>query len=104
MDATVPATQLLSYDAAVAKYKNQRIQFNTQCQATPNTMTLTNDTNIMLYNRSPSDDTLHLGFMGDVTVKAWGFKIVMLSSATLPRAVVVDCNQSQNVAEIAIQK
>ncbi len=97
-------TAALSYSQALALYKDRRIQFNTGCQAIPNNATYKNNTDLMLDNRSPNTRTLHLGFMGDVTIKAWGFKIVMFSSATLPRAVIIDCGQLQNVATISLQK
>lgn len=94
----------ISYNDALALYQGKRVQFNTMCQADPSTATFTNDTTLMLDNRSATTANLHLGFMGNVSIKPWGFKIVQFSSATLPRAIVIDCNQSQNVASISLQK
>lgn len=95
----------LSYNEALALYKDKRIQFDDGCQV-PKSMSRTfkNDTELMLDNRSAETRTLHLGFMGDVTIKPWGFKIVNFSSSQLPRAVVIDCNSLQNVATISLQK
>ena len=92
----------LSYQQALTKYKDKRIQLDTKCQATPNNVTYKNNTSIMIDNRSPVARTLKIG--GVVSVKAWGFKIVNLSSTKLPATWLVDCDKSQNVATILIQK
>ena len=92
----------LSYQNALAKYKDVRIQLNANCQADPTQMTFKNGTEIMMDNRSPKDRTVKVGSI--YNIKAWGFKIVKLSSATLPATWLVDCDKSQNVATILIQK
>jgi hypothetical protein len=96
---------VISYNDALNLYAKTRIQFNNSCQVVvPNVTTFKNNTLLMLDNRSASTRTLHLGFMGNVTIKPWAFKIVMFSSSTLPRAVIVDCDHSQNVTTISLQK
>jgi len=104
VDAAAAPAALLSYAQALAQYGSKRIQFDGVCQATPNTATWKNGTNIMLDNRSPMARSLHLGTMGDVAIKAWGFKIVNFSSSLLPNVITIDCGASQNVAQIEIQK
>ena len=99
MNVSKPA---LSYQNALAKYKDVRIQLNANCQADPTQMTFKNGTEIMMDNRSPKDRTVKVGSI--YNIKAWGFKIVKLSSATLPATWLVDCDKSQNVATILIQK
>ena len=95
-----PAT--LSYQNAVNKYKDARIELDPTCQASPNQMTFKNGTEIMIDNRSSKDRTVKVGSI--YNIKAWGFKIVKLTSATLPATWMVDCDQSQNVATILIQQ
>ncbi len=92
----------ISYANALIKYKNARIQLNDQCQALPRQMTFKNNTNIMIDNRSSASRTLKIG--APVSIKGFGFKIINLSSAKLPATWLVDCDKSQNVATILIQK
>lgn len=92
----------ISYTNALAKYTNARIQLNTICQASPNNMTFKNGTNIMIDNRAPVDRVVKVGSI--FNIKAYSFKIIKLSSATLPVTWLVDCDKSQNVATILIQK
>lgn len=92
----------LTYAQALAKYKDARIQLGENCQASPNNVTYKNNTSIMIDNRAPVSRTVKVG--SAYNVKAWGFKIIKLSSATLPATWYVDCDKSQNVATILIQK
>jgi heme/copper-type cytochrome/quinol oxidase subunit 2 len=92
----------LTYQQALINYKDRRIQFNSDCQATPSNVTYKNGTSIMIDNRSAIARTLNIN--GAVSVKAWGFKIVKLSSSTLPKTILVDCGNGQNVATILLQK
>lgn len=93
---------LLSYNEALAFYKDRRIQFDTNCQAIPNNITFKNNTNIMIDNRSAESRTIKIGTT--YTVKGYGFKIIKLSAGTLPTTYLVDCNSQQNVATILVQK
>ena len=95
-------TTPISYADALVKYKDARIQLNDGCQATPNVMTYKNNTNIMIDNRASVTRTVKVGSI--FSVKGYGFKIVRLSSATLPSTWYVDCDKFQNVATILIQK
>lgn len=92
----------ISYQNALVKYKDARIQLDATCQANPKNVTYKNGTDIMIDNRAPATRAVKVG--STFSVKAWGFKIVKLSSATLPATWLVDCDQSQNVATILIQK
>ena len=91
-----------SYGQALLKYGSTRIQFNTTCQATPNNVTYKNSTNIMIDNRSAVAHTVKVNSV--YTIPAYGFKIIKLSSAILPVQFLVDCDNSQNVATILLQK
>lgn len=92
----------LSYADALVKYKNARIQLDENCQASPNDPTFKNGTSIMIDNRAPVTRTVKIGSV--YTIKAYGFKIIKLSANTVPMKFLVDCDKSQNVAAILIQK
>ena len=94
----------LTYQQALAQYGTYRIEFDSVCQAKPANITWKNNTTVMLDNRSALARNIHLGFMGDVSVKAWGFKIVTLSTTKVPNTMLVDCGTKQNVATILLQK
>lgn len=92
----------LTYEQALVKYKDYRLQIDTQCRISPNNVTYKNKTNIMLDNRSPVSRTVKVG--STYTIKPWGFKIITVSASTLPSTLLVDCDKSQNVATILVQK
>ncbi|MFA5791913.1 MAG: hypothetical protein WC884_02660 [Candidatus Paceibacterota bacterium] len=91
----------ISYENALIKYKDARLQINKTCEASPNKMTLTNNSLLMIDNRSPMDRVVKVG--SPLNLKAYGFKIVKLESATLPATWVIDCDQFKDVATILIQ-
>ncbi len=99
---TAPAT--LSYAKALIAYKNARIQFDPMCQATPGNQTWKNGTNVMLDNRSGNTLALHLGTIGNISIKPWGFKIISMSGNPLPATILIDCGTRQNVATVILQK
>ena len=92
----------LSYQQALVTYKDKRLQITNTCQVSPNNVTYKNGTSIMLDNRSAVTRTIKLG--STYSIKAYGFKIVKLNSATVPATWLMDCDSSQNVATILIQK
>ena len=98
----VPPTKLLKYGEALSLYKDKRIQLDTKCQASPNNATFKNNTKIMIDNRSAVTRTVKVGSV--MTIKPWSFRIVNLSASTLPATWLMDCDKSQNVATLLIQK
>ncbi len=103
--ATSPKTGTavsIRYANALIKYKDARLQLDKNCQASPDKMTFKNGSYMMVDNRAPVSRTVKLGSV--FILPAYGFKIVQLSSATLPATWLVDCDKSQNVATITIQK
>ncbi len=92
----------IAYGDALVKYKDARLQLNKDCQGSPDKMTFKNGANVMIDNRSAVARTVKVGSV--FSIKAYGFKIVNLSSSTLPATWYVDCGTSQNVATITIQK
>ena len=91
-----------SYEQALEIYKDYRIQFGENCRATPSNVSYKNGTNIMLDNRSAYNRAIRVGSV--YTVNSYDFKIVKLSSASLPATWFVDCDNFQNVATILLQK
>lgn len=100
VNVAAPATTI-SYTQALAKYKDARIQLDQNCRAHPNNVTYKNNTNIMVDNRADLSRTVKVG--STFSIQAYGFKIVRLSSVTLPVTWYIDCDTSQNVATILIQ-
>lgn len=96
------STASLTYEQALIRYKNRIVQVNQQCQASPGILTFKNPVTIMVDNRSPLAHTFKLG--STFTVKAYGFKIVELSSASLPATFLLDCDKLQNIATVILQK
>lgn len=92
----------ISYQQALVKYKDYRIQLGQTCEPTPNNVTYKNGTSIMIDNRSNIERVVRVG--SNYTIPAWGFKIINLTSSTLPATWLVDCGAQQNVATILIQK
>lgn len=92
----------ISYQNALIKYKNARLQIEQTCQASPDKMTFKNGAYLMIDNRSPVEHTVKVG--AQYPIKGYGFKIIQLNSSTLPATWLVDCDQSQNVSSILIEK
>ena len=95
----------LSYQKALELYKdNKRIQISGAdfCQVSPNNVVYKNGTSIMIDNRSSKTRTIKIGTT--YTIPGYGFRIVKLSSGTLPATILMDCDQQQNVAKILLQR
>lgn len=96
-------TPVLDYGQAVQQYAGRRIQFDKTCQAIPNKITFKSGGSVMLDNRSGDARTVSLNGKPYV-LAGYGFRIVALSSATLPFTYTLDCGGAQNVGTITIQK
>ncbi len=93
----------ISYANALVKYATRRIQLDPMCQAHPNNVTYKDNTGIMIDNRSPKTRTVKVGTT--FTIKPWGFKIVVLPDVYLKsKTLLIDCDQSQNVATMLVQE
>jgi hypothetical protein len=94
----------ISYADALVKYKDRRIQFNTVCQAFPNTVTYNEDMGVMIDNRSPSVRGIMIDKL--YTIKPYGFIIVKLPNVTLngKKTYGVDCDKQLNTATILVQE
>ena len=96
------ATSNLSYSQLVVQYGANRIQFNQDCQAQPSSMVLKNSTGILLDNRSNKTQVIALNG-ASYTLVPYGYRVVTLSSATLPKVLSVSCNDSVNTGTINLQ-
>ncbi len=94
--------QAIAYADALKKYADKRLQITPTCQVTPNKVTYKNGTTIMIDNRSDKAKSIKVG--STFSVPAYGFKIVTLSSATLPATYLIDCDKQQNAGTIILQK
>ena len=96
----------VDYAEIIKQYEGRRIQIE-NCVMNPYRVTYKNGTKIMLDNRSP--DPLEVLINGQtVRLSDYEYKIITLSSRTLPHTFDVDCTtQGQpayNVAEILLQR
>ena len=96
-------TSNLSYGEAIKVYAGTRIQFNAQCQASPNSITIKNGQSVMFDNRSGDARWFSLNGTG-YYIAGYGFRVLPLSSKTLPVTYTVDCGSAQNVAKVIVQK
>ncbi len=94
--------QAIAYADALKKYADKRLQVTPTCQITPNNVTYKNGTTIMIDNRSDKPKAMKVG--STFTIPAYGFKIVTLSSGTLPATFLIDCDKQQNAGTIILQK
>jgi hypothetical protein len=92
----------ISYDKALLKYKDARIQFDRYCGAIPDKMTFKVGSEIMLDNRAGVSRIIKIGT--PYTIKPWGFKIVKLTGTKLPTTYMIDCDGQQNVSTVTVQK
>jgi len=98
---TAPAPKM-TYAEALVRYKEFRLQFDTECRAVPNNVTYKSGTEIMIDNRSAANRKFVLG--STFTVAPYDFKIVKVASNVLPYTYLVDCGDRQNVATILVQR
>lgn len=102
--ASQPVT--MSYQKALETYKGSlRLQLSGAdfCQVSPNNVMYKNGTSIMIDNRSSITRNIKIGSTS-YSIPGYGFKIVRLSSATLPATLLMDCGTQQNIAKILLQK
>ena len=101
---TTPGSSAMpqSYDMAVQQYSGHRIQFDMYCQANPVQLSVANGTTVMLDNRSGDARTIRVGGVA-YALAGYGWKIVTLSSKTLPATLGLDCGSGRNVGTIIVQ-
>lgn len=100
---TTPAPAKLSYSQAVVKYADRRIQFDSNCVATPVISTFKNNTDIMLDNRAGVRRTITVDGTRH-TIEGLDYKIVKMTAKTFPYTIQIDCGNGKNNANIYLQK
>lgn len=95
-------SQIQNYSDMVMQFGEKRIQFDERCQMTPADVTFKNGTTIMLDNRSGTAKTIRIG--GQIySFQPYGYRILTLSSPTLPNSLTISCDNSPNVGRILLQ-
>ena len=92
-----------TYGQLVDQYVGKRIQFDQYCQANPRSATFKNDTTIMLDNRSGDARIVTVGGVQH-SLGGYGYKLVTVSSAVLPKTLNLNCGAAVNVGQILLQK
>ena len=102
-ETSTGTTPNLSYTQALAKYGTNRIQIKADCQTVPNNVTYKSGTQVMFDNRSATSHTIT--FKGvKYVIAGYGYRVFTMTASTYPTTVLVDCDGSQNVATILIQR
>lgn len=91
------------YGAAVTQYEGRRIQFGQYCNAIPTSVTYKNGTSIMLDNRSGEARHVKVGPTA-YNLAGYGWRVITLTSKSLPSTLLLDCGASRNVGTILLQK
>ena len=98
-----PLPSVSGYSEAVKQYEGRRIQFDQYCQANPVSSTYKNGTTIMLDNRSGDPRIVQVDGKS-YNLAGYGYKLVSLSSTTLPQTYTLNCGSAVNVGKILLQK
>ncbi len=92
-----------TYSALVTQYAGKRIQFDAGCQAIPKTAVFKTGTKVMFDNRSGDARTIVINGTS-YSFPGYGYKVITLSSTTLPKTFMIDCGSAQNTGTITIEK
>ncbi len=95
-------TSALSYTQLVEQYGTNRIQFDQDCNATPKSAVFKNGTRILLDNRSNQARTISVSG-SNYSLVAYGYRVVTLSSPSVPMTLNINCNTKFNVGTIQLQ-
>jgi hypothetical protein len=91
-----------SYTELVKEYVGRIIQFDDRCQINPKDPKFKNGTSIMLDNRSAIARTVTVG-TAKYDLAGYGYKLITLSSPSLPKELNITCGSSGNVGKILLQ-
>lgn len=97
-----PIAPKLSYDAAVNKFWNMRIQFGENCVATPAVSTFKNGTELMIDNRSTQDKVFTVNG-SSYPIAAHDYAVVPFTATTSPQKFTINCGVMQNAATVTVQ-
>lgn len=90
------------YTTLVKQYEGRRIQFDDRCQPVPLSPTYKSGTSIMLDNRSSQSRVIKVGDTS-YSLSGFGYRIITLSSTSLPKEYPVSCGSAGNVGKILLQ-
>ncbi|MEK7125061.1 MAG: hypothetical protein AAB864_01560 [Patescibacteria group bacterium] len=94
----------LSYSQALQQHTGRLMQFDAYCQVRPSTqIVVKNGQTVMFDNRSGDARWFSLNGVG-YQIAGYGYRILPMTSKSLPETVVVDCGAAQNVAKIIVQQ
>ena len=97
------ANQTQTYTTLVKQYEGRRIQFDIYCQAIPKNVTYKNGTKVMFDNRSGDARIITIGGV-QYNFPGYGYKVLTLSSNTLPKTLLLSCGAAVNVGQILLQR
>lgn len=97
------ANQTQTYTNLVKEYEGKRIQFDIGCQANPGQATFKTGTKVMFDNRSGDPRIITIGGV-QYSFAGYGYKILTLSSPSLPKTILLSCGAAVNVGQILLQK
>lgn len=100
--STFTQTQIQNYSVLVNQYGEKRVQFDERCQMSPAGVTFKNGTTLMFDNRSSSQRTIKVGNQS-YYFQPYGYKILTLSSASLPASLKISCDATPDVGSILLQ-
>ena len=95
-------TQSQTYTQLVKEYEGRRIQFDINCQSVPSSSAYKNGTKIMFDNRSGDARTITVAGV-QYNLSGYGYKILTLSSPTLPKTILLSCGAAVNVGQVLLQ-
>ena len=93
----------VAYGDALKQYAGRVMQFNANCQVSPNQIVVKNGSSVMFDNRSGDSRWISLNGVG-YQISGYGFRILPMTSKNLPETVVVDCGSAQNVGKVIVQQ
>jgi len=95
-------SQIQAYSTLVNEYGDRRIQFDEGCQLRPAEVTFKNGTTIMFDNRSANARTIKVANQS-YYFPPYGYRIMTLSSATVPSTLIIGCDNAPDVGRILLQ-
>lgn len=100
--STDTAAPLGDYTTLVKQYEGRRIQFDDRCQPVPLSPTYKSGTSIMLDNRSSQARVVKVGDTS-YSLSGFGYRIITLTSTSLPKEYAVSCGSAGKVGQILLQ-
>jgi len=97
------ATPSSTYSQLVALYGTNRMQFGQYCQSIPAAPVYKNGTKVMFDNRSGNARNITINGV-TYYFPSYGYRVITLSSITLPKTTTINCGGAVNSGTILIEK